>query len=62
MLLEDNEIKSISDIENLNKIFFLSNLTLTGNPICSVENYRSKVLANLRRLIFLDSKNIFNYE
>lgn len=57
-----NFIADISSVGRLRANTFLENLHLTGNPCCSLENYRSIVVGTLPQLISLDSEEIVRSE
>lgn len=56
--LENNNIGSLSEIENLASLNLLRDLNLLSNPIREAEDYYSAVIFKLPKLVFLDKRKI----
>ena len=58
LFLSYNEIQSLLDINNLNNMTLLQELTLDNNPICNHKNYKRNIIGQLLSLKSLDTKRI----
>jgi Leucine-rich repeat (LRR) protein len=52
--LHGNQIKNLKDLRNLRALTDLRKLTLHGNPVENVKNYRMTIIAALPKLKQLD--------
>ena len=56
--LGKNSFESMDEIPKLHKFKTLRMLTLSGNKICNHPNYKSRILAYVRNLKFLDARMV----
>ena len=62
LLLTNNNISDINEVKGLNKCETLQHLSLLGNPVTGISNYRLFVIAALPFLLTLDFKKVTQTE
>ena len=53
-----NQLHKIGHILSLQKLKFLHNLDLRGNPLCEIDDYRELVIFLLPKLTMLDNQEV----
>lgn len=62
LLLTNNDISDINEVKSLKKCKSLEHLSLIGNPVTFIENYRLVVIASLPHLSTLDFQKVTRLE